>query len=196
MYELVARAFNKDLGPGVVAELSPHAVDLMKRHEEILCDILQITPDNRISSAPEPSARDLFKSYMKRLGLKVNSEFLLQVGKDDDFEIWTADMKFIGCSHGFMRASSYSFKELTETDWSKLFLRDPSNQLKLMKAIEVMQQGTPFVLDVTDWHDVKEIAAKKVTIKIRVKATALAFDAVTGEPKAIVGSIQIKPPAH
>lgn len=196
MYELVARAFDKDLGPGVVAELAPHAVDLMKRHEEILCELLQITPDNRVSSAPEPSARDLFKSYLKRLGLKVSSEFLLQVGKDDDFEIWTADMKFIGCSHGFMRASSYSFKELTETDWSELFLRDLENQGKLMQAIQIMQKGTPYVFDVTDWHEVKEIAAKKVTIHIRVKATALAFDAITGEPKAIVGSIQIKRPSH
>lgn len=195
MFELVARAFDKDLGPEVVSGLTPQALDLMKRHEEILCELLGITPENRISSLPEPCARDLFKSYLNRLGLKVSSEFLLQLGKDDDFEIWTPEMTFIGCSHGFMRASSYTFKELTETDWSRLFVRDSENQGKLIEAIQVMQQGTPYVFDVTDWHEVKEIAAKKVTIRVRVKATALAFDVVTGEPRAIVGSIQIKPPS-
>ena len=145
----------------------------------------QRTVDNKISS------RDQFRRYMNRLGLKTDSEFLLNLTTEDDFEIWSTDMRFIGCSQGFMKASSYAFQQLAETDWAVLFKREEEQKLKIVRAIEAMSLGKSFVRDVTDWHIVEETSAKKVKIMIRGTATGIAFD-LTGRPKAFVAITQLK----
>lgn len=128
---------------------------------------------------------------MNRLGLKTDAEFLLNLTKDDEFEIWSTNMRFIGCSHGFMSASSYTFQELAETDWAILFKREDVQTRKIVSAIEKMAAGQSFVRDVTDWHIVEESSAKKVRIGIRVKATGIAFDS-NGHPKAFVAITQLR----
>lgn len=143
------------------------------------------SPDIKISS------RDQFRRYMNRLGLKTDAEFLLNLTTDDDFEIWSTDMRFIGCSNGFMSASSYTFQQLAETDWAILFRREEEQKQKIVRAIETMAAGRSFVPNVTDWHVVEETSAGKVQIEIRVKATGIAFD-LNKQPKAFVAITQLK----
>jgi hypothetical protein len=151
-------------------------------------ELTHIQPGRNISS------RDLFRRYMNRLGLKTDSEFLLNLTTDDEFEIWSTEMRFIGCSNGFMKASSYTYQQLAETDWAILFKREEEQQRKIVRAIEMMAAGQSFVRDVTDWHLVEETSSEKVKIKIRVKATGVAFDS-NFNPKAFVAITQLKNPS-
>ncbi len=171
------------------------------RHEEILKEILQARSfDQRNGPLPENTnqdplqvvnSRDLFRRYMNRLGLKTDSEFLLNISIGDDFEIWSPEMSFIGCSHGFMRASSYSFQQLAETDWEILFHREAEQKEKIVHAINAMASGQSFVPNVTNWHYVEETSAKRVKIEIRIKATGIAFDSQS-VPQAFVAITQLK----
>lgn len=128
---------------------------------------------------------------MDRLGLKTDAEFLLNLTTEDEFEIWSTDMRFIGCSNGFMSASSYTFQQLAETDWAILFRRDEEQKRRIVRAIESMFAGQTFIRDVTDWHLVEETSARKVKLEIRVKATGIAFDS-NGLPKAFVAITQLR----
>lgn len=205
MFELTSSALQKNLR--FEQARHPAAYVAASLHEQVLSETLARTSKTESSREPHSEKRvhhlekvhnrDLLKCYLRRLGLTIDSQLLFDVTADCDFEIWSMGMQFIGCSHGFMRASSYSFQELTETSWSELFTRDPKFQKDVVHAISWLAKdphNNRYLSRVADWHLVKEVASNRHVVEIRIKSAGVAF-APTGEPKAIVAITQLRPPS-
>lgn len=185
MFELTSTALSKNLS--FAKDRHPAAFEAAALHEAVLAELL---PQKREHS------RDLLKSYLRRLDLSVDSRLLMDLNLDCDFEIWTPDMRFVGCSHGFMKASSYSFEDLAERNWAELFSRDPIYQQQILAAIMWLLQSPrerTYIPDVTDWHVVAESAAERRAIEIRVKSGGIAYTS-SGEPRAIIAITQLRGP--
>lgn len=205
MFELTSSALKKDLR--FKQELHPAAYFAASLHEEVLSETLdQMVPtsspstplsERKLHHLEKVHSRDLLKCYLRRLGISIDAQLLFDVTLDCDFEIWSLDMQFIGCSHGFMRASSYSFQELAERNWSELFTRDSRFQQDVVDAITWLAQdprNNRYRAPVADWHLVKELASNRHVVEIRIKSAGIAFDHY-GEPKAIVAITQLRHPS-
>ncbi len=214
MFELTRSALLKDLQ--FEQERHPAAFLAASLHENVLHDVLDLAPsemtfegvsqkdlttplsEKKIHRLEKVHSRDLLKCYLRRLGVSIDSQLLFDVTIDCDFEIWSPTMQFIGCSHGFMRASSYSFQDLSERNWSELFAREPQIQGQIVTAISWLMQdprNRRYVTGVTDWHFVKETSARGHAIEIRVKSGGIAFDP-NGQPQAIVAVTQLRSPSR
>lgn len=206
MFELTSSALKKDLR--FKQELHPAAYFAASLHEEVLSETLdQIVPtsspstplsERKLHHLEKVHSRDLLKCYLRRLGISIDSQLLFDVTLDCDFEIWSLDMQFIGCSHGFMRASSYSFQELAERSWSELFTRDSEIQNQIVSAISWLlhdPKNRRYIANITSWHTVKETSAEGHAIEIRIKSGGIAVDSA-GQPLAIVAVTQLRSPSN
>jgi PAS domain-containing protein len=180
-FEYAARNLAKDLSDLTISCLQPESVRTLHLHEDCLKELLAGRLETR-----RPHPRDFLASYLRKLNLTVESSFLLSIQQGDEFEIWSPDFRFIGCSGAFLRVSSYTISRLLESNWEDLFDRPAENVGAVVTAVGRLLNGEKTVTGVTGWHTVRERQAKKVEVNVEIKALSLGHSERTGEPAAIV----------
>lgn len=185
MFDLTQRYFTKSITDADMTRLSSQSMTFLERQEKCLTSLPEPT-------VPQADPRDMLRIHLANLGLKVNNRVFFQLGKEDNFEIWSLDFKFLGTGNSLIRRLSYSISDLLEMDWQELFERDPSGADAIMKAIEKLKTGSDFVEDVAPHHRVSEKHGRGVSAFVQVKCLALATDAATGGPSAIVAITNIQ----
>lgn len=141
-------------------------------------------------------SRDLLRNFLTRLNLKADPKLFFKVSPRDDFEVWSGDLRFLGCSAGFIRLSSYTFTELLNSDWNDLFVRSAKETAEIQTAVEALMSGAPTVDGVTDWHTVTERGGQYGVITVRVKTLSVLRDIFTDKPAGLVAIVNFKSPCE
>jgi hypothetical protein len=134
------------------------------------------------------------RNFLTRLNLKADPKLFFKVSPSDDFEVWSGDLRFLGCSAGFIRLSSYTFTELLNSDWNHLFTRSAKEAAEIQTAVEALTSGAPMVDGVTDWHTVTERGGQYGVITVRVKTLSVLRDIFTDKPAGLVAIVNFKEP--
>jgi hypothetical protein len=180
-FEYASRNLAKDISALTISGLQPESERILRLHEACLKELLAGQPESW-----RPHSRDFLTSYLSKLNLTVDPSFLFSIQQGDEFEIWSPDFRFVGCSGAFFRVSSYSISQLLESDWKDLFDRPEENIGAVITAVGRLMNGERTVTGVTGWHTVRERQAKKVEVDVEIKALTIGHSLSTGEPAAIV----------
>jgi hypothetical protein len=115
--------------------------------------------------------RHLLRSYLKRKRLKADLRTLMRLEPEDEFELWSNDLRFLIGSGGFFKISSLNIDDIWTCDWNELFVRGENERAQIRAAIvDILTDKTNLVEDVTDWHLVQETRGKFVKVEVRVKS--------------------------
>ena len=190
MYTRTSNHLAKLIEDATVRNLPAHGLDFLARHEQCLTDVMG--PDALPGSVGSVDPRELLRAYSRRLGMKFNPRCYLQLGREDNFEIWSLDMKFLGTGNQLIRRLSYTIQDLLEKNWDELFDRDPEAQQKITAAVGRLATGETYVEDIAPLHFVTERQAGRRRAYVAVKSGSLATDIVTGQVVGFVGITTIQ----
>jgi len=186
-YQFSARNLAKDLSASVIAGLRPESANLLRLHEDCLQELMTAK-----TQMQRPHPRDFLVSYLRKLNISIDPQFLLNIQQHDEFEIWSPDFRFIGCSGAFLRISSYKISQLLEMDWNDLFDRPPESLGAVLSAVERISNGERTIHGVTGWHTVRERHALKVEVEVDIKALTCGAAGDTNKPAAIIALISFR----
>lgn len=121
--------------------------------------------------------RHLLRSYLKRKHLKADLRTLMRLEPEDEFELWSNDLRFLIGSGGFFKISSLNIDDIWTCDWNELFVRGENEMAQIRAAIVSILAGKATVIEnVTDWHLVQETRGKFVKVEVRVKSLSALND--------------------
>jgi hypothetical protein len=132
------------------------------------------------------STRVFLKRYLSEFKLSIDKVIFDIIDKDDAFEVWSPELKNMGCSRMFFEITSHSAMDLLTRDWKDLFTRDDKYTHQLISSFQRVLKGE-IVFKPCEDHEVQEIKSNPVTIGINTKALAPVYD----ENKNIVAVVCI-----
>lgn len=188
MIEIISETFNKEISTETVTSLSDEAL----RFLDNLFDCL--TEASEKDRAGTHRNREMLRAYLRRFNLNVDSRLLFNFAPGDEFEIWSLDHRFLGCSGAFVRMCSYTLPQILQSNWDSLFKRDQACVDTIFGGINRLFAGEPIIENVTPWHLVQETNSKHlIAVELRVKSMSLAKNE-RGEPAAFVAITNVRKP--
>lgn len=129
--------------------------------------------------------RGLLSELLYAANWFVDPEMINDLKKGEAFEIWDAQLNFVGASKELFELTSWPMMDLLEIPWVNLFKRDNKYTENVVKAVHKAFETRAPVYDVCEPHDVTESKENPVTVEISVRCIVPAFD----EKEQIVGFI-------
>lgn len=188
MFEQTSAFLKKPIEDEVIERMDAANRDFLARHEMILAEM----SGGDLSKIERIDSRDLLRGHLKSLNLSVNNQLFFSFSFEDNFEIWSLNMKFLATGNQLIKRLSYSIEDLLTQDWNELFGRDYRGQEQIAVAVSKLQAGQGLVTDVAPHHAVWERGAGGCGAMVQVKAVTVANDILTGLPAAFVAVTNIK----